>query len=256
MKGGRQGRNVFILGKDIPSCCTLRAGDNSIFPLLLLPISLSPSRVCPGQDAPEGYGSEGWTLPWRDLLEFRTNMDISRVPSGSVSVNPSAIFWEKWEYALSSECDPTHARRGSSGSGLWLWGVPGVSTLPPTPQGPPEGTGKGQHLCCCTRSDYSSSIKPAQGTDCSISSPCCLHVPLSGSSASPSAVLGHQAQHHSLLQAGRRAQPRPSNRNFREHPKMSCASNSPWPQNCRRKEVRGESLGKICAAKRCPQNTS
>lgn len=161
-------------------------------------------------------------------MGFLTNMEISMVPRGSVSVNPSAIFWEKREYALTSKCDLTRVRRGS----LWLWGVPGMSTLSPSQQGPAEGTGKGQALCCCTRSDYSSSIKPAQGTACGTSSPCCLRVPLSGCSASPPAALGDQDQQHSLLQAGKRAQPSPSNRNFREHPKMCCASSSHQTQNC------------------------
>lgn len=96
---------------------------------------------------------------WRVLVGFLTNMEIYMVPRGSVSVNPSAIFWEKREYALTSKCDLTRVRRGS----LWLWGVPGMSTLSLSQQGPAEGTGKGQALCCCTRSDYSSSIKTSSG---------------------------------------------------------------------------------------------
>lgn len=47
------------------------------------------------RDHPSLMGGEAWAPQWRALVAFFTDVKIFRMPSGSLLVNPSAIFWGK-----------------------------------------------------------------------------------------------------------------------------------------------------------------
>lgn len=55
-----------------------------------------------------GEGGKTWALQWRAPVAFFTDIKMFRVPSGSLLMNPSAIFWGKEEYALTDEYALTH----------------------------------------------------------------------------------------------------------------------------------------------------
>lgn len=55
-----------------------------------------------------GEGGKTWALQWRAPVAFFTDIKIFMVPSGSLLVNPSAIFWGKEEYALTDKYALTH----------------------------------------------------------------------------------------------------------------------------------------------------